>query len=61
MKGLNRYDAVCRVKKNNNEFWNFIVDEFNSRYLIFEFKNYSNKISQTEIFATRKNIYIQKH
>ena len=56
-EGLNRYDAVCRVKKNNNEFWNFIVDEFNSRYLIFEFKNYSNKISQTEIFTTEKYLY----
>ncbi|MFW2607656.1 hypothetical protein [Aliarcobacter butzleri] len=54
---LNRYDLVCRVKKKDNEFWNLIVDEFNSRYIVFEFKNYSQSISQTQIFTTEKYLY----
>lgn len=44
--GLNRYDLVCRAKKGN-EFWNLLINEFNSRYIIFEFKNYTDEIKQT--------------
>jgi len=54
--GLNRYDLVCRAKKGN-EFWDLLINEFNSRYIIFEFKNYSDEIKQTQIYTTEKYLY----
>lgn len=40
--GLNRYDFVCRIKPST-EFWQFITQHLDSRYIVFEFKNYSEK------------------
>lgn len=30
---------------------------FNTKYIVFEFKNYENKISQNEIYTTEKYLY----
>lgn len=54
--GLNRYDLVCRAKKGN-EFWDLLINEFNSRYIIFEFKNYTDEIKQTQIYTTEKYLF----
>lgn len=54
---LSRYDLVCRVNKQDNAFWNLIIDEFKSRYIIFEFKNYKEKIKQTQIYTTEKYLF----
>jgi len=35
--GLNRFDFVCRVRPTT-EFWRFLIDHLNSRYVLFEFK-----------------------
>lgn len=51
--GLNRYDYVCRVRPAT-EFWKFIIDHLDSRYVLFEFKNYSGKIKQGQILTTEK-------
>lgn len=51
--GLNRYDYVCRVRQTT-DFWRFIIDHLNSRYILFEFKNYSGKIKQGQILTTDK-------
>lgn len=51
--GANRYDFVCRVRPNT-EYWRFLVDHLNSRYVIFEFKNYSEKIKQGQVLTTEK-------
>lgn len=51
--GLNRYDYVCRVRPTT-EFWNFIIDHINSRYVLFEFKNYTSEINQGQILTTEK-------
>lgn len=53
---LHRYDLVCKINKGN-EFWDFIMHDFSSRYIIFEFKNYTDKISQTQIYTTEKYLY----
>ena len=53
---LNRMDLVCRINKGNT-FWDFIIESFNSRYLIFEFKNYEGYIKQTQIYTTEKYLY----
>lgn len=53
---LNRYDLICRVK-NGNEFWNVIINEFKSRYVVFEFKNYNSKVKQTQVYTTEKYLF----
>lgn len=54
---LSRFDLVCRVNKQDNAFWNLIINEFNSRYIIFEFKNYKDQIKQTQIYTTEKYLF----
>lgn len=51
--GLNRFDFVCRVRPTT-EFWKFVIDHLDSRYVLFEFKNYSGKIKQGQILTTEK-------
>jgi hypothetical protein len=51
--GLNRYDFVCRVRPTT-DFWKFLIDHLNSRYVLFEFKNYSSRIKQGQILTTEK-------
>lgn len=51
--GANRYDFVCRIS-STTEFWRFLVENLNSRYIIFEFKNYTDKIKQGQILTTEK-------
>ena len=51
--GLNRFDFVCRVRPTT-DFWKFLIDHLNSRYILFEFKNYTGKIKQGQILTTEK-------
>lgn len=51
--GLNRFDFVCRVRPTT-EFWKFVIDHIDSRYILFEFKNYVGKIKQGQILTTEK-------
>lgn len=51
--GLNRFDFVCRVRPTT-EFWRFLIDHLNSRYILFEFKNYNGKIKQGQMLTTEK-------
>lgn len=51
--GLNRYDYICRARPTT-EFWNFAIDHLDSRYVLFEFKNYTGKIKQGQILTTEK-------
>jgi hypothetical protein len=50
---LNRFDYICRIVPTR-DFWAFLTDHLNSRYVIFEFKNYQDKISQGQILTTEK-------
>lgn len=55
---LYRFDLICKIKDEKiNSFWKFIEDFFNSKYIIFEFKNYSDFITQKEIYTTEKYLY----
>jgi hypothetical protein len=51
--GLNRFDFICRLRPTT-EFWKFAIDHLNSRYVLFEFKNYTGKIKQGQILTTEK-------
>ena len=52
------FDMICRIKNNNNsDFWSMMENYFNSKYIIFEYKNYVKKITQKEIYSTEKYLY----
>jgi hypothetical protein len=53
---LSFYDLVARVA-SAHDFWNTIVHQFRSRYIVFEFKNYSRKIKQGQIYTTEKYLF----
>ena len=56
--GLFRFDLVCRIKDDATKtFWNIIENYFNSKYVVFEFKNYSDKITQKEVYTTERYLY----
>ncbi|MHC8326022.1 restriction endonuclease [Pseudomonas sp. LB1P83] len=50
---LNRFDYVCRIKPST-EFWDFVLQHLQSRYIIFEFKNYEDPIRQGQVLTTEK-------
>ncbi len=55
---LYRFDLLCRIKDQNQKtFWSILERYFNSKYLIFEFKNYKEPLSQKEIYTTEKYLY----
>ena len=57
-KGLYRFDLLGRIKDNNHKtVWSIIESFFNSKYIIFEFKNYSEEVTQKEIYTTEKYLY----
>jgi hypothetical protein len=51
--GLNRFDFVCRVNPIT-DFWGFLVHQLNSRYILFEFKNYAGPLKQGQVLTTEK-------
>ena len=55
---LNRFDLITRIR-SISDFWKFISSELNSRYILFEFKNYSEQIKQGQILTTEKYLYKQ--
>ncbi len=54
--GLHRRDLICRVLPKA-EVWKFMLADLGSRYVVFEFKNYSAAITQNEIVSTEKYLY----
>ena len=56
--GLNRFDLVCRVA-SSHDFWRAISTSLNSRYVLFEFKNYEKKIKQGQVYTTEKYLYVK--
>lgn len=56
--GLNRFDLVTRVR-SISDFWLFLCNELNSRYVVFEFKNYKLKINQGQVLTTEKYLHKQ--
>jgi len=55
---LYRFDMISKIKNNNTDnFWQNLIQFFNSKYIIFEYKNYSKEVSQKEIYTTEKYLY----
>lgn len=56
--GLHCFDLCCKLKNDvNHDFFDTIRQYFNTKYIVFEFKNYAKKISQKEIYTTEKYLY----
>lgn len=56
--GLYRFDYCGKIKFGQiNKFFDTIRNFFNTKYIIFEFKNYSDEITQKEIYTTEKYLY----
>lgn len=55
---LYRFDLCCKIKNGvNQDFFDTIKNYFNTKYIVFEFKNYEKEISQKEIYTTEKYLY----
>lgn len=58
--GLFRFDLICKIKNDTTkEFWKVAGQFFHTKYVVFEFKNYSGLITQKEIFTTERYLYLQ--
>ena len=55
--GLYRFDLVASLKDNPESFWKFIYDKYNSCFILFECKNYKEKITQSQIYTTERYLY----
>lgn len=53
---LFRMDMICSLK-GTTEFWKFLMQFFNTKFVVFEYKNYVEKISQNLVFITSKYLY----
>ncbi|MBR5021320.1 MAG: hypothetical protein IKY17_06785 [Oscillospiraceae bacterium] len=55
---LFRMDMIAKIKHGRKtEFWETAERHFNSKYIVFEYKNYSRKITQAQVFTTVKYLY----
>lgn len=54
--GISRYDVIARIS-SEHDFWKSIVVYFRSWYVVFEFKNFTQKISQGQIYTTEKYLF----
>lgn len=51
-----RMDLICSLK-GTTEFWNFLITFYNTKFVVFEYKNYSKPISQNLIYITEKYLF----
>ncbi len=57
---LYRFALICKIKDGEvSGLWSTILQCFNSKYIIFEFKNYTEEITQKEIYTTDKYLYLK--
>lgn len=55
---LYRFDLLCRIKDGlSSTFWHVLELYFHTKYVVFEFKNYKEKVSQSEIYTTERYLY----
>lgn len=54
---LYRFDIIAPLKTNLKSFWKLIYDKYNSNFILFECKNYTDKIGQNEIYLTERYLY----
>lgn len=56
--GLYRFDLCCKIKTDvDQDFFDTVKNYFRTKYIVFEFKNYTDRITQKEIYTTEKYLY----
>ena len=51
-----RMDLLCSLK-GTKEFWRFLMNFYKTKFVVFEYKNYSDLISQNLIYITEKYLF----
>jgi hypothetical protein len=51
-----RMDLLCGIK-GSSEFWELLRQHYNTRFVVFEFKNYKEPLQQNLIFVTEKYLF----
>lgn len=51
-----RMDLICGLRETS-EFWKILIHHYNTRFVVFEFKNYEDMIDQNLIYVTEKYLY----
>lgn len=51
-----RMDIICGLK-GTTAFWNFLIRYYNTKFVIFECKNYKEKLKQNLIYVTDKYLF----
>ncbi len=54
--GGNQFDFICRIQAGN-EFWDGVRNDFRTKAIIFECKNYSEKIGPDQIYSTERYLF----
>lgn len=55
---LYRFDLCCKIKHGElQDFFDTVKNFFGTKYIVFEFKNYTEQITQKEIYTTEKYLY----
>ena len=53
---LFRMDLLCGIK-DRLAFWELLIKHFNTRFIVFEYKNYEDFLSQNLIYTTEKYLF----
>lgn len=56
--GYNRFELVCRIN-SKHDFWHRVADEFNTRYIFFECKEYKEIFTYKNVLNQEINILAQ--
>lgn len=54
--GANRYDFICRIK-SGQPFWDTLRADFHTKALLFECKNYDEKITADQVYSTERYLF----
>ncbi|MFW2541388.1 restriction endonuclease [Primorskyibacter sp. 2E107] len=54
--GMSINDLLAR-NNSSQGFWKTLREHFESVYVIFEFKNYSNAVAQSQVYSTERYLY----
>lgn len=55
-KNMFQIDLLCSLK-GTTELWKFLINFYKTKFVVFEYKNYNEKISQNEVYITEKYLY----